>query len=209
MHGVDDHERDELFREMVGSVVVGAAGDTDRKAVGPVVGQHQQVRRGLAAAVGGGGVNRRLLGEEEVRPVQRQISVNLVRRDLVIAFDAVFPAGVHQHGGSDDVGLQEDRRVFDGAVHMALCRKVHHDVRMLFLKELVNGLAVADVRLAEAEIRPVHHRGQGGKIPRIGQLVHTDDPVLRMLFQHVEDEIASDKAGTAGHNDFLHIRSPL
>ena len=91
---------------------------------------------------------------------------------------------------------------------MALCGKVHHDVWVLFLKELINRFPVADIRFAEAEIRPVHDRGQGGQIPRIGQLVHADDPVLRMLLQHMEDKIAPDKSGTAGHNDFLHKNSP-
>ena len=34
---------------------------------------------------------------------------------------------------------------------MALRRKVYHNIRMLFLKELIDGLPVADIRLAKAE----------------------------------------------------------
>ena len=46
-----DAERDELFREMVGAVVVGAVGGEYRQAVGVVVGTHQVVAGGLAGGV--------------------------------------------------------------------------------------------------------------------------------------------------------------
>ena len=71
----------------------------------------------------------------------------------MITLDAVLAAGVHHHCGTLDVGVQEDLRVLDGAVYVALCREVHHDVRVLLLKELVDGFAIADVDLAEAEVR--------------------------------------------------------
>ena len=66
---------------------------------------------------------------------------------------------------------------------MAFGRKVHDDVGLLLLKNAVNGLAVADVGLDEAELRIVHHALQRGQVARIGQLVHADHPVFRMLLQ--------------------------
>src|SRR5690554_1202702 len=41
--GVEDHQRDELFREVVGAVVVGAIGDQYRQAVGALPGSYQVV----------------------------------------------------------------------------------------------------------------------------------------------------------------------
>jgi hypothetical protein len=49
--GVVDDQRDELFREVVGTVVVGAVGGQHRQAVGVVVGAHQMVAGRLAGRV--------------------------------------------------------------------------------------------------------------------------------------------------------------
>ena len=48
---IDDHQRDELFREVIGAVVVAAVSGEHRQAVGVVVGTHQVVARGLAGRV--------------------------------------------------------------------------------------------------------------------------------------------------------------
>ncbi len=119
----------------------------------------------------------------------------------MVSLDAVLSAGIHQDRGTDDVGLQEDRRVLDGAVHVGLCCEVYDDVRLLLLEELVYALSVADVELHKAEVLFVHHRSKGRKIPRIGQGIQADDSVLRVFLELVEDEVASDESGTAGHND--------
>ena len=66
-----------------------------------------------------------LLCEEQVRSVKRQVTVNLVSGNLMITFDAVFAACVHQHCGTDNVGVQENLRVLDGTVNMAFCCEVY------------------------------------------------------------------------------------
>ena len=65
-------------------------------------------------------MNRGLLGEEQIRSVQGQIAVNLIGGNLVITGDAVLAAGIHQHLSAQNVGLQEDLGILDGAVNMAL-----------------------------------------------------------------------------------------
>lgn len=69
-------------------------------------------------------MDRGILIEEEVRTVQGQVAVDLIGGDMMIPLDAVLPAGVHQNGGADDIGLKEDRRIFDGTVHMGLRREI-------------------------------------------------------------------------------------
>ena len=201
---VGDHQRDQLLREMVGAVIVGAAADADREPVGPVVGQDQKVRCRLGRTVGAAGMDRRLLSEKQVRTVQRQVTVDLVRGDLMIAGDTVLPAGIHQSRRAHDVGLQENARILDGAVHVGLRGEIHHNVRMLLLKQLIHCLPVADVCLHKAEVRLVHHRLQRGKVSRICQLVQAHDPVIRMSLHHMENKVGADKPGAAGH-DNRHI----
>ena len=76
--------------------------------------------------------------------------------------------------------------------------EVHHHVGMLLLKQVVDGLAVTDVRLHETEVGLVHDTLQRGQVSGIGQLVHADNTILRVLVQHIENEVAADKTGAAG-----------
>jgi hypothetical protein len=61
--GVEDHQRNELFRELVGTVVVGAVGGQHRQAVGVVIGAHQMVAAALLAEYGLLGSQTAFLGE--------------------------------------------------------------------------------------------------------------------------------------------------
>ena len=131
---IGNHQWNQLLREMVGAIVVGAAGDSHRQAIGPMIRQHQQIGGSLGGRIGRAGVDGGLLCEEQIRPIQGQVAVDLVGGDLVIAGDAVFPAGIHQHLGAQNIGLQKHLGVFDGAVNMAFCSEVYHHIRMLFFK---------------------------------------------------------------------------
>ena len=158
VQGVGDHQRNQLFRKMIGTVVIGAAADGYGQSVGPVIGQDQKVRRRLAGRIRAGGMNRCLIREKEIRPVQRQVSVYFIRGYLVIAPDPVFPAGVHEDGGADDVGVKKDLGILDGTVHVALCGEIHHHMGVLFLKQAVYGFPVRDALPDKTEIRIVHDR---------------------------------------------------
>ena len=75
----------------------------------------------------------------------------------MIALNAILPAGIHENGSSHDVSLQENIRIFNRPVHMAIRREVHYDVRVLLLKESIQP-PVSDIHLDKAEIRRIHHR---------------------------------------------------
>ena len=197
--GIDDHERDELFRKLIRPVVIRAARDRDRQAVGASVRAHEQVGRSLGAAVGRARVQRRLLGEQQLRPVERQVAVDLVGRDLMEADVSVFTAGVHEHGRADDVRLQKQRRVGDRAIHMALGREVDDHVGTLLGKEGIDRLTVADVHPGKAEIRLAEQRRERGEIAGIGELVDAHEPVVRIVRAQVKQEIRADEAGAAGY----------
>lgn len=198
MHRLLDHERDELLRELVGTVVVAASADGDRKTEGPMVCHDKEVCAGLAGGIRGAGLDWGVLGEEQVRSVQRKVAVDLVGGDLVVTFDAVLAAGIHQDAGADDVGLEEDGRVHDGTVDVAFRGEVDDVVEMLLLEELVDRLAVADVRVDEAEIGFVENRFEGLHVAGIGQGIEADVSVLRISLDHGQQEVATDETGTAG-----------
>ncbi len=201
VQGVGDHQRDQLLRKMIRPVIIGAAADGHRQPIGPVVGQYQKIRSRLAGGVGTGGVDGCFFCKEQIRPVQRKVAVYLVGGYLVVAYDAVFAAGIHEHGSADDVRVQKYLGIFDGTVHMAFRREIYDHIRMLLLKEPVDSLPVCDALLHKTEISVIHDRCQSGEIACIGQAVQADDPVVRILVQHMENKVASDKACTAGDDD--------
>ena len=201
---VDDHQRDELLREVVRAVVVRAARDRRRDLVGAMVGHDEQVSTGLRSRIRARRLEVRLFREKEIRAVERQVAVDLVRRDLMVAVDAVLAAGVEQHARADDVRLQEDLRILNGAVDMRLRCKVDDDVRLLLLEDAVDRPAVCDVRADELEVLLLHRALERLEVARIRQLVDADDAVTRMLLEHVVDEVRANEAGTAGHDD-IHI----
>ena len=204
---VDDHQRDKLLREVVRAVIVRAARDRHRNLVGAVVGHDEQVSAGLRSRIRARRLEVRLLREEEIRAVERQVAVDLVRRDLMVAVDAVLAAGVKQHARADDIRLQEDLRILDGAVDMRLRREVDDDVRLLLLEDAVDRTAVCDVRTDELEIILLHRTFKRLEVARVRQLVDADDAVARMLLEHVVNEVRANEAGTAGHDNRHKIHS--
>ena len=66
---VDDHERNELFGEMIGAIVVAATGNSRREAVSTMVGLDEKVSPGFGGGIGRRGVDGGGLGEEKIRTV--------------------------------------------------------------------------------------------------------------------------------------------
>ena len=91
---------------------------------------------------------------------------------------------------------------------MALGGEIYHHMGLFFLKKLVNTVPVADIQLHEAEIGVCHRGIQSGQIAGIGQLVHADDAIVRVLILQIKDEIRADKTGAAGDDDG-HSPSPF
>ena len=206
-HAVDDVRDlpgDELLHVLVGAVVVGAVGDRGAQAVGAGPGAHEHVGAGLGARVRRGRVIRRLLGELG-RVVQRQVAVDLVGGDVVVA-DAVFADGLKQAEGALDVGAQERLGVGDGVVVVALGGVVHD--RVVARDDAVQQLGVTDV--ADDELDPI--LGQAGDVlgvAGVGQLVQDGDVYLGVVLHHVVHEVAADEAAAAGDDDVLGGESLL
>ena len=205
--GVDDHERNQLFRKVVGAVVVAAVGGEHRQAVGVVVGAYQMVAGGLAGAVGAVGLVTVLLGKG--RGIRCQGAVDLVGGDvqeaeglLGLALQAVVVgAGAFQQvKGADDIGLDKVFRAVDGAVHMAFGGKVEDGAWLVLGQQTADQLGIADIALHEEVARVVLHCGQSFEVAGVGQLVQVEDGLV-VLRQPVENEVAADEAGAACDED--------
>ena len=193
---------------MIRSIVVGAAADGNRQTISTMVSQNQKVSTCFGGAVRAAGVDRSLFGKEQVRAIQRQISVYFIGRYLMISLDTVFSAGIHQDSSTFDVGIQEYFRVLDGTVYVAFCCEVYNHIRMFFFEQFVYSFTVCDAFFYKTEVRVVHNRSQSGQVTCISQAVQAYDPIIRVFFQHMENKVASDKSGTAGNNN-IHNISPF
>ena len=166
--GVVDAERDELFREVVGAVVVGAVGGEHRQAVGVVVGAHEVVAGGLARRVRA--IRFVAMGFSEGGVVFFQRTVDFVGGDvenaeagLRIGFKAV-PVGANgfkQAEGADDIGLDEVFRAVNAAVDVRFGGEIDDGAGLMLSEEFGDEVEVADVALDEKMARVTL---QGGEV---------------------------------------------
>ena len=158
-----DDQWHQLLRMLVGAVVVAAARDNHRQAVGIRIGHGVELGTRLASAVGIARRQQRRLLETRNVLSRRQRAVNLVRADLqedVIAIAAVRLLPIvtrsrEQGQNTLDIGAVEGKRVLERAVDMAFRRKVHHIIRAVFTKDSIERPLVADIGMHENVTRMV------------------------------------------------------
>ncbi len=207
--GVDDHERDELFGEVVGPVVVAAVGGEHRQAIGVVPGTHQVVAGGLAGAVRAVGFVGIRFGKGGVAGAER--AVHLVGADVqktkgsFLGYGQGTPVGPHrfeQAEGAQDVGLDEVLGAVDGSVHVALGREVDHGPRTVLGQQTVDQVTVTQVALHEDVPRITLETGKVLEVARIGELVEVDYGLV-VGGEPVEYEVAADETGAAGDENIF------
>ena len=143
---VRDEQRDDLLRELVRPVVVGAPRDADGQAVRAVVGAGEQVRARFGRRVRRVGQQRVAFGPGAL--VDR--AVDLVGGDVHEPVDARRQRPGEEHLGADDVGGDEVRRARDRPVDVRLGGEVHHDVGAG--EHRGDGVGVADVAVDELHV---------------------------------------------------------
>jgi hypothetical protein len=178
-----NHQRNELFRELVGPVIVGAVGGQGRQAIGVMIGPDQMVRPRLGCRIGA--VGRIGRGFRERRIIFLQGAVHLVGGHVqeskcgsVIRCKAL-PVVAHlleQVEGADQVGLDEIIRRRNGSIHMALGGKVDDRPRMKLDPAALQPAA-------GRRYRPLQRCGSGFSptgvqilgVAGVGQFVQVDD----------------------------------
>ena len=211
---VDDHERDQFFREVVGAVVVGAVGGEHRQAVGVVPGAHQVVAGGLAGAVGAVGFV--AMGFGKGRIVLGQRAVDLIGGNMqkaergLVGLRQSRPIPTHcleQAEGAHNIGLDELAWAMNGSVDMTFGGKVHHCAWLVFKQQSRNQRSVANVALHKHVAGIALQAGQGFEVSGVSELVEVDNG-LALCSKPVEHEIGTDKAGTPCYkNIHFHFKS--
>ena len=159
---VVDEQWDQLFRELVRTVVVRAVGHDGRQAVGVVEGSHEMVAARLRCRIGAMRVILRCLveeflsigqmvlagrggrGEGRLDPfgmAQLEGAIHLVGRDVIETLALIFLRQrfpiefrrLQQAQRTHHVGTGEGEGILDGAVHMALGRQMDNAVHLMLL----------------------------------------------------------------------------
>lgn len=225
---VQDHQGQELLRELVGAVVVGTVGECHRQAVGVEVGHSQVVAGGLAGGVGaagvvGGGLHK-VAGLSQ--GAVHLVGGHVVEQDSLLESIFRLPegaGGVQQGVGSHHIGADKGLRPQDGAVHVAFRRKVDDGVHLVFSQDCVDGSPVADVNLLK-EVAAAGFRAAGTvlfldvrqvlPVARVGEAVHVHHGAAKVRIgegrvpggghaEKIMDKIAADEAGAPCHQDIL------
>ena len=207
---VVDEKRNQLFGELVRTVVVGAVRHDGRHAVSVMERTHKVVGTGLTCgirrmrrvlcglveevvAVGqvmlAGASRRGERGRDAFRVVHLEGAIDFVGRNVVealafVLFRETFPIklrGLQNRKRSHHICLREGERVLDGAVHMAFCSQVDDAINLLVLHELVEGVKVADIHLHELVVRLALDVLEVREVARISKLIKVDNLVFRVL----------------------------
>ena len=212
-----DHQRNQLFRKLIRSVVIRTVRDIGREMIGIHIGLYEQIAPRLGGTVG----TVRCIGRRfvEITTVLRKRTVDLVRghmeKLLIFLKTAVLPLPCLlcriQHGcRSKHIGFDKYLRVENTPIHMGFRCKMHDTVNLILCKNLLDGRSVTDIRLDKGIIVLLLHLPQIFRISRIGQGIHVNDADLLPVFaKHIEDVVGADKSGASGNQISSHKFSLL
>ena len=121
--------------------------------------------------------------------------------------DLVAAHGLQQGEGAHQVSLNEGRGVEERVVVVRLRSKVHDRVGPG--DDAIHEVGVGDVALdnGQASGELGGHVSQGRTVTRVGELIQDDNVDVRVVLQQRVNEIRSNEAGTAGHNDLHEVFS--
>ena len=146
--------------------------------------------------------------------VRTQCAVHLIGGHLQVLL-ALFPGlglsvvpgflgALQQVDGTHHVALDENFRVLDGAVNVALRGKVDDVIEIVLCKQALDQLLVADVALHEDVAGVALNVLQVLEVAGVGQLVEVDQQDLGVFLEHIMHKVGTDKTGAAGDKIFFH-----
>ncbi len=198
--GIRDEERDDLFGELMRTVVVRRARDDHRHVVGRPVAVGEPIGARLARRVG---IPRTQLVGLPARSVGHA-AVDLVGRDLHEAPEMRrLPRGLEQHERAVDVGHDELTGAHQRSIDVRLGGEVDDDVGGDH--ERRGGRRVRHVAAHERVPRIVEDLLEILQPSGVGQLVERRDVPVRMRREGVAHEVRPDEPGAAGHENVNHL----
>ena len=200
---VQDHHRDQFFRELVGPVIVGTIADHHRQAKGFVPGADQMIAARLGGGIGAaGGISR--IFREHAGFTQR--AIDLIGGDMVKP-EAFRPPLRHpprarrfkKRCSAQHIGGHKRIRPVNRAVHMAFGGQMHDCVRGKAGNRSIHRRPIPDIRFKEAVKRAVRHAGHVVQTGGIAQYIEVQHLVSRC--NRLPHNSRSYKPGPAGDKD--------
>ena len=210
--GVVDEQRNQLFGELIRTIVVGAAGDVDGHAIGIMECFHEHIGAGFGSGVRAVRAQR---GRFHKVAFGAQGTVYFIGGNLQVLF-AFLPglgvgivpgilAALQQVNGAQNIGLNKNFRVADAAVNVALGSKVDDVIRVIFGDQVSDKSLIADIALNKDMAGIVLDIFQVFQVAGIGQLIQVDQADILVFFQHIVDKVGANKTGTAGNKISFHL----
>ena len=119
----------------------------------------------------------------------------------------VVPCGtraVEHVNRAHHIGVGEDARVGDGAVHVRLGREIDDVVRVVLLEQRGDALGIANVDLLERIARVILDISKVLQVASVSQDVDIDDADVIVSLEHIQNEVGTDETSTAGYEIGLH-----
>ncbi len=174
--------RDQLLRELVGTVVVGAVGDGNGQMERLKVGTHGQISRRFGGVVGCPRPIGRRFDKDFVR-IERQIAIHFAGGDVVESRQTGIPCRLKERLRAQDVRPIEDVWMENGTTVVRLGGKVHHIIRLIVIEEMVYELVVPNVTFDKhvVALMLLYYIRQAAQIAGIREQIIVDDEVIRVL----------------------------
>ena len=209
-----NHQRNQLFRELIGAIVVRAARDVHRHAVGVVERHDEHICAGFGRRVRAVRAQRRRFGEialgakAAVHFIGGNLHIFFPRRPLAVLLPCILGALQKVHR-AQHVRLYKNFGVRDAAVHMALGGKVDDAIEIILQKQLFHQGPVADIALHKHMAAVALYPLQVFQIARIGELIQVHQQDFVIFFQHVIHEVRANEPRAACDEIFFQCSFPF
>lgn len=112
---------------------------------------------------------------------------------------------VHEVLRAEDVGGEENLRIFYTSVHVAFCSKVHNHVKVMLCKKVRYKGAITNVATHKKASLVVYVVFYGAKVAGVCKRVQHHDFYVRVLAQHILYEICADESGGSRNKIRFHV----
>ena len=219
--GIQNNQRNQLFREVIRAIVVAAVGHYRGQAVGALPGTYQVVGAGFAGAVRAawrvaGGFGKQLFsgvfGLVRVWEIAVHfIGTNVMKTEVgcffrmcLLELFPVGPGGFQQGVCTNDVGFHECGRAIYGTVYVALGGQVHDDVWLVLGQSLVHGICIANIGRDKGVAGVTSYGFQGFQVSGVGELVYVYHGVVGVVQKFTDDGGANESSATGYKKGFRH-----
>jgi hypothetical protein len=170
LNGIDDRQRNQLFREMKRAKIVGTVREKNREPKCPMPSPHQVIGSSLAGRVRRTRIIAGLLTKTPrllERPknfVCRYVKKSKSGSPIPVQMLPIYSRYLQKLKGPIYVGLQKVPRAIYGPVHMAFCREMNDGIRMEVYEGLPKRSRIANVGVDKVIARIVCDSAKGIQI---------------------------------------------